>query len=210
MWCVILSTSKTPVNNQYKEFLHITVFLNCWNTISETLLYFLKPLNTKPHLQALFTKPLTPLAKWNFHLKTVLPVFKIKHCSQIINQVIKMIYTIKQSVNNTPKNRKPIVQNIVLREKYIFNLKTNVIFFRHCLLMNENMFYHSSSKLIRNYYSALLFAMFFVLPPPCTPIFTVLYPAAHKLVLCLCDTVILDLCWYEPATSQNLLSSQYC
>ncbi len=46
--------------------------------------------------------------------------------------------------------------------------------------MNENMFYHSSSKLIRNYYSALLFAMFFVLPPPCTPIFTVLYPAGSQ------------------------------
>ena len=77
--------------------------------------------------------------------------------------------------------------------------------------MNENMFYHSSSKLIINYYSALLFAiLFFVLPTPCTPIFTVLYTASHELVLCLCDTVILVLCWYDPATSKNLLSSQYC
>ena len=45
----------------------------------------------------------------------------------------QMVYTIKQSVNNTPKNRKP-VQNIFIREKYIFNLKTNFIFFHHCLL----------------------------------------------------------------------------
>ncbi len=76
--------------------------------------------------------------------------------------------------------------------------------------MNENMFYHSSSKLIRNYYSALLFAIFFVLPPACTPVITVLYPASHKLVLCLCETVIFVICWYESAPSQNLLSSQYC
>ena len=55
----------------------------------------------------------------------------------------------------------------------------------------------------------LCFAIFFV-HSPYTPIFTALYPASHKLVLCFCDTVILVLWWYEPATSQNLLSSQYC
>ena len=67
--------------------------------------------------------------------------------------------------------------------------------------------------LAQNWWEIILcFALcnFFVPPPPCTPIFTVLYPASHKLVLCFCDTVILVLCWYEPATSQNLLSSQYC
>jgi hypothetical protein len=42
----------------------------------------------------------------------------------------------------------------------------------------------------QNVTSALLFAiLFFVLSPPCTPIFIVLYPASHKLVLCLCDTL---------------------
>ena len=74
------------------------------------------------------------------------------------------------------KKYKTRCSNIVLREKYIFHLKTNFIYFRHLSRfqrrftpdknkikkikmgresvsewMNENMFYHSSSKLIRNY-----------------------------------------------------------
>ena len=75
------------------------------------------------------------------------------------------------------------------REKYIFNLKTNFICFRHCLLMNKNMFYHSSSKLIWNYYSALLFAISF-----CSS--SSLYTYFYSTVPCIPQTCPLSL-WYS-------------
>ncbi len=54
--------------------------------------------------------------------------------------------------------------------------------------MNENMFYHSSSKLIRNYYSALLFALFF-----CSS--SSLHPYFYSTVPCISQTCPLSL-WY--------------
>ena len=147
-------------------------FLNCWNTISETLLNFLNTLNTKSYPQTLITKPLTPLAKSNFHFKTVLPVLKTKLCSQIRNKAIKnrnrnqeqskMTNTIKRSVDTTPKNIKHVVQNIYSHSQgeVHFESQNKCYIFPSLSIDKLNMFYHSS-KLVRNYFFALLPLLFF-------------------------------------------------
>ena len=111
------------------------------------------------------------------------------------NKVIKMIYTLKQSVNNTPKNRKHIVQNIQFSGRSTFLIKKKIHIFPSLSFDGRKHVLSQQLKIDQKLLLCVALCNFvFVLPPPCTPIFTALYPASHKLVLCLCDTVILVLC----------------
>lgn len=60
----------------------------------------------------------------------------------------------------------------------------------------------SSTSCFRRYVTALSMALCLNIHP--------LPLIRHRVALCLCDTVILVLCWYEPASGHNLLSSQCC
>ncbi len=62
-------------------------------SIAKTQFLFIENIKHKSSSSSTIYKTSDSSRKRNIRLKTVLPVFKIKHCSQIVNNVIKIIYT---------------------------------------------------------------------------------------------------------------------